>query len=60
MMIIWNNYYIKNLKFMKLTPKEKAKELFDHYHILITAIGGELENEILVGLRDIFFALIYL
>ncbi len=33
---------------MKLTPKEKAKELFDQYHILITAIGGELENEILV------------
>ena len=33
---------------MKQTPKDKAKELFDHYHILITAIGGELGNEILV------------
>jgi hypothetical protein len=50
MMIIWNNYYIKNLKFMKQTPKEKAKELFDHYHILITAIGGELGQEILVSI----------
>jgi hypothetical protein len=49
-MIIWNNYYIKNLKFMKQTPKEKAKEVFDHYHILITAIGGELGNEILVSI----------
>ena len=35
---------------MKQTPKEKAKELFDHYHILITAIGGELGNEILVSI----------
>ena len=35
---------------MKLTPKEKAKELFDHYHILITAIGGELGQEILVSI----------
>jgi hypothetical protein len=50
MMIIWNNYYIKNLKFMKQTPKEKAKELFDHYHILITSIGGELGQEILVSI----------
>jgi hypothetical protein len=33
---------------MKQSPKEKAKELFDHYHILISAIGGELGNEILV------------
>jgi hypothetical protein len=35
---------------MKQTPKEKAKELFDHYHILITAIGGELGQEILVSI----------
>jgi len=35
---------------MKQTPKEKAKELFDHYHILIQAIGGELGNEILVSI----------
>jgi hypothetical protein len=35
---------------MKQTPKEKAKELFDHYHILITAIGGELANELLVSI----------
>jgi hypothetical protein len=50
MMIIWNNYHIKNLKFMKQTPKEKAKELFDHYHILIQDIGGELGQEILVSI----------
>jgi hypothetical protein len=49
-MIIWNNYYIKNLKFMKQTPKEKAKELFDHYHIIITSVGGELGQEILVSI----------
>jgi hypothetical protein len=35
---------------MKQSPKEKAKELFDHYHILITAIGGELGQEILVSI----------
>jgi hypothetical protein len=35
---------------MKQTPKEKAKELFDHYHILITAIGGELGEEILASI----------
>jgi hypothetical protein len=35
---------------MKQTPKEKAKELFDHYHILITAIGGELGQEILASI----------
>jgi hypothetical protein len=49
-MIIWNNYYIKNLKFMKQTPKEKAKELFNHYYILIQDIGGELGQEILVSI----------
>jgi hypothetical protein len=46
---------------MKLTPKEKAKELFDHYHILITAIGGELGNEILATILAeqcaLFFAM---
>jgi len=46
---------------MKLTPKEKAKELFDHYHTLITAIGGELGNEILVTILAeqcaLFFAM---
>jgi hypothetical protein len=35
---------------MKQTPKEKAKELFDHYYILITAIEGELGQEILVSI----------
>jgi hypothetical protein len=35
---------------MTKSPKEKAKELFDHYHILITAIGGELGQEILVSI----------
>jgi hypothetical protein len=33
---------------MKQTPKEKAKELFNHYYILIQEIGGELGQEILV------------
>jgi hypothetical protein len=46
---------------MKQTPKEKAKELFDHYHILITAIGGELGNEILASILAeqcaLFFAM---
>ena len=46
---------------MKLTPKEKAKELFDHYHILITSIGGELGNEILATILAeqcaLFFAM---
>lgn len=46
---------------MKLTPKEKAKELFDHYHILIQGIGGELGNEILVTILAeqcaLFFAM---
>jgi hypothetical protein len=35
---------------MKQTPKEKAKELFNHYYILIQDIGGELGNEILVSI----------
>ena len=35
---------------MKQTPKEKAKELFTHYHNLIQEIGGELGQEILVSI----------
>ena len=35
---------------MKQTPKEKAKELFIHYHNLIQDIGGELGQEILVSI----------
>ena len=35
---------------MKQTPKEKAKELFNHYYILIQDIGGELGQEILVSI----------
>jgi hypothetical protein len=35
---------------MNQTPKEKAKELFDHYYILIQEIGGELGQEILVSI----------
>ena len=32
------------------TPKEKAAELFTHYHNLIQNIGGELGQEILVSI----------
>jgi len=35
---------------MKQTPKEKAKELFNHYYILIQDIGGELGQDILVSI----------
>ena len=35
---------------MKQTPKEKARELFNHYYILIQDIGGELGQEILVSI----------
>ena len=35
---------------MKQTPKDKAKELFNHYHNLIQDIGGELGQEILVSI----------
>jgi len=35
---------------MNQTPKDKAKELFDHYYILIQDIGGELGQEILVSI----------
>jgi len=27
---------------MKQTPKQKAKELFDHYYIIIQNVRGEL------------------
>ena len=33
-----------------MTPKQKAKELFTHYHNLIQDIGGELGQEILVSI----------
>jgi hypothetical protein len=33
-----------------MTPKEKATELFNHYHNLIESIGGELGQEILVSI----------
>jgi len=35
---------------MKQTPKDKAKELFNHYYNLIQDIGGELGQEILVSI----------
>ena len=35
---------------MKQSPKDKAKELFNHYYILIQDIGGELGQEILVSI----------
>lgn len=35
---------------MTQTPKEKAKQLFTHYHNLIQDIGGELGQEILVSI----------
>ena len=46
---------------MKQTPKEKAKELFDYYYIIIQNVGGELGNEILVSILAeqcaLFFAM---
>ena len=33
-----------------MRPKEKAAELFNHYHNLIQEIGGELGQEILVSI----------
>jgi hypothetical protein len=33
-----------------MKPKEKAEELFTHYHNLIQEIGGELGQEILVSI----------
>jgi MinD-like ATPase involved in chromosome partitioning or flagellar assembly len=35
---------------MNKTPKEKAKELFNHYHNLIQDIGGDMGHEILVSI----------
>lgn len=32
-----------------MTPKEKADEIFNHYHNLIQSIGGELGQEIIVS-----------
>jgi MinD-like ATPase involved in chromosome partitioning or flagellar assembly len=32
------------------SPKEKAKELFNHYHNLIQDIGGDMGHEILVSI----------
>jgi hypothetical protein len=33
-----------------MTPKEKADEIFNHYHNLIQSIGGELGQEIIVSI----------
>ena len=33
-----------------MTPKQKADEIFTHYHNLIQEIGGELGQEILVSI----------
>jgi hypothetical protein len=33
-----------------MTPKEKAEEIFTHYHNLIQEIGGELGQEIIVSI----------
>jgi hypothetical protein len=33
-----------------MTPKEKAEEIFNHYHNLIQSIGGELGQEIIVSI----------
>ena len=35
---------------MTQSPKDKAKELFNHYHNIIQDIGGELGQEILVSI----------
>jgi hypothetical protein len=35
---------------MNKSPKEKADELFNHYHNLIQDIGGDLGHEILVSI----------
>ena len=35
---------------MNQTPKEKAKELFDQYYMLILNTGGELSNEIIISI----------
>ena len=33
-----------------MTPKEKAEEIFTHYHNLIQDLGGKLGQEILVSI----------
>jgi len=33
-----------------MTPKEKADEIFNHYHNLIQETGGELGEEVLVSI----------
>ena len=33
-----------------MTPKQKADEIFTHYHNIIQDIGGELGQEILVSI----------
>jgi hypothetical protein len=35
---------------MNKSPKEKADELFNHYHNLIQEIGGDMGHEILVSI----------
>jgi hypothetical protein len=35
---------------MNKSPKEKAKELFDEYYILILNNGRELSNEIIISI----------
>jgi hypothetical protein len=35
---------------MNKSPKEKAKELFDQYYMLILNTGGELSNEIIISI----------
>jgi hypothetical protein len=44
--------YFKFLKpiIMNQSPKEKAKELFDQYYMLILNTGGELSNEIIISI----------
>jgi hypothetical protein len=35
---------------MNKSPKEKAKELFDQYYMLIFNIGEDLANEIIISI----------
>jgi hypothetical protein len=42
---------------MNKSPKEKAKELFDQYYMLILNIGGDLGHEIFVSILAKQFAL---
>ena len=43
---------------MNKSPKEKADELFNHYHNLIQEIGGDMGHEILVSILAKHCALI--